>query len=103
MSNTPFPRPAEPPASPRRSRRPLLVGVILGVVPPLLGFLATAFSGPGYYGIGSSLWAGTAFVGVLLMVFERTRSYGLGMLLGFCGLVLVGAGVCTTVLVGTGG
>lgn len=102
MSDTPFPRPTEPPAPPRRSRRPLIVGVVLGVVLPLLGFLAPAFAGADYR-IGTVLWAVTAFVGVLLMAFERTRSYGLGVLMGFCGLVVVGAGVCTTLLVGTGG
>jgi hypothetical protein len=70
---------------------------------PLLGFLAPAFAGPDYFGIGTVLWAATAFLGVLLMAFERTRSYGLGVLMGFCGLVVVGAGVCTTLLVRTGG
>lgn len=103
MSDTPFPRPTEPPAPPRRSRRPLIVGVVLGVVLPLLGFLVPAFADPDYFGIGGALWAMTAFVGVLLMASERTRSYGLGVLMGFCGLVVVGAGVCTTLLVGTGG
>jgi hypothetical protein len=102
MSHTPFPRPAEPPAPPRRSRRPLLVGVVLGVVLPLCSFLATAFAGADSVGIGTVLWAGTAFVGVLLLVFERTRSYGLGILLGFCALVVIGAGVCTTVVLGLG-
>jgi hypothetical protein len=102
MSDAPSPGPAGPPTAPRRSHRRLGIGVILGVVLPLLGFLATAFAGVDYR-IGTVLWAVTAFLGVLLLAFERTRSYGLGILLGFCWLVVVGAGVCTTVLEGAGG
>jgi hypothetical protein len=102
MSEALPPPPAGRSEAPRRSRRPLVVGVVLGVVLPLLSFVAT-FAGPGDFRVGNATWAGTAFLGVLLLAFERTRSYGLGILLGFCWLVVVGAGVCTTVLEGAGG
>lgn len=83
--------------------RPVIGGVVVGVVVPLLSFLPLlGAAGGGLYALGGYLWMATAAVGVLLLVPQRTRPWGLGILLGFTGLVVAGGGVCTAVLVSTG-
>jgi ABC-type transport system involved in multi-copper enzyme maturation permease subunit len=51
-----------------------------------------------YWWLGSAVWSVVAFAGVALLFFERTRRVGVGMLLGFGCLLLIGAGACTVIL-----
>lgn len=86
------------------SRRRLVTGIAIGALVPLLGFLGWLVPGTraDYWWVGQIVWSGVAFVGVALLFFPRTRRVGLGMLLGFAALVLVGAGVCTATFVALG-
>ncbi len=51
--------------------------------------------------VGSLVWALVAFTAVMSLAFDRTRQLGLGLLIGFGALFVVGAGTCSAVLVGT--
>ena len=104
------PPPAPPledpdPPPPAQVRGGLLIGVAVGALAPLAAFLVVARAGldSRYAWVGQLVWAAVAFMGVLMLAFDRTRRMGLGVLLGFCGLVVVGAGMCTAVVVGSGG
>ena len=95
---------ARPPvSSDNPSRRPLLVGVAIGLLVPMLAFLGLAagitadYRWADYWWLGSAVWSVVAFVGVALLFFERTRQVGAGILLGFACLLLTGAGACTVI------
>ncbi len=89
--------PAPPPVSRGNpARRPLLLGVAIGLLVPMVAFLALS-AGMTYWRLGSAVWSVVAFVGVALLFFERTRRVGVGMLLGFGCLLLTGAGACTVI------
>lgn len=101
--SSPVPEPTRPqPARP--PRRPLLIGVAAGVVLPLLSFVVTAWVLPDaeLWWLGSLTWSAVAFAGVVMLAAARTRRYGLGVLLGFAGLLVVGAGTCTAALIALG-
>jgi hypothetical protein len=86
--------------------RQVLLGIAVGVLVPAsaLGLTLLAFRGASdgstAYSLGTAVWSIVAFAGVMMIGFDRTRRVGLGILLGFCGLVLIGAGTCTAVVVG---
>jgi len=85
------------------AQRALLLGVAIGFVIPMLAFLLLSeTAAPDYWWLGSSVWSVVAFVGVALLFFERTRRVGVGMLLGFGCLLLVGAGACTVLMFAVG-
>ena len=85
------------------ARRALLLGVAIGFVIPMLAFLLLSETvAPDYWWLGSTVWSVVAFVGVALLFFERTRRVGVGMLLGFGCLLLVGAGACTVLVFAVG-
>ena len=87
-------------------RRTLLVGVIIGVLIPVVSFflvvlaLRSADDGGTITTVGTGVWALLAFSGTLMIGFDRTRRLGLGILLGLSGVILVGAGTCTAVVLG---
>lgn len=87
------------------ARRPgFLLGVGMGALLPALTFALSFVTQNSWetsllYSLVSGVWSVLAFAGVFLIAFERTRGLGLGILLGFCGLLLVGGGVCTAVFV----
>lgn len=95
-----------PSAAPAQRRRSLLIGVGVGVLLPASSLLLTllvtrnAEGDSVAYSVGTAVWSLLAFGGVLMIAFDRTRRLGLGILLGFTGLILVGAGTCTAVLMG---
>jgi hypothetical protein len=72
------------------------------VLLPLAAFGSTALLGfdARTAEIGSTVWAVVAFSGVVMTAFDRTRRMGVGVLLGFCALVIVGAGTCTVAFMG---
>ena len=84
-----------------RSNRSLLIGATIGVVVPLVAFAPLwvvdldSASASTSASAGATVWAATAFLGVLLTALERTRRYGVGVLLGFSALLVVGTGTCT--------
>ena len=86
--------------------RQVLLGVAIGVLVPAsaLGLTLLAFrrtsDGSSAYSLGTTIWSLVAFVGVVMIGFDRTRRVGLGILLGFSALVLLGAGTCTAVVMG---
>jgi hypothetical protein len=85
------------------ARRTLLLAVAIGFVVPMLAFLMLPETeAPNSWWLGSTVWSVVAFVGVALLFFERTRRVGLGMLLGFGCLLVVGAGACTVILIAGG-
>ena len=104
------PSPAPSLGEPQRRRpsrwdRALIIGLAIGVLVPLAAFGSTALLGlePATAEIGSTVWAVVAFSGVVMTAFHRTRRLGVGVLLGFCALVVVGAGTCTVAIMGFGG
>ena len=96
--------PAPPPGSGGdHARRTLLLAVAIGFVIPMLAFLLLPETeAPASWWLGSTVWSVVAFVGVALLFFERTRRVGVGMLLGFGCLLLVGAGACTVIMFAVG-
>jgi multidrug transporter EmrE-like cation transporter len=97
------PEPAGAPAVdlsvPRPRRRQLWLGIAVGVLVPLLSFLPlTRHVGSLELTIARNLWAAVAFVAVLLLFPRRFRRYGVGMLIGFCALLICGAGTCMVVV-----
>ena len=107
----PFTPPPAPPLEdpdrrpPARARGGFAVGVAVGVLVPLVAFLVVAQVGLDfrYAWVGQTVWAAVAFAGVLMLAFDRTRRIGGGVLVGFCGLLVLGAGVCTAAVFGSGG
>ena len=77
---------------------------MIGVLVPLLAFLLVAWLGvsSALAWMGPAIWGVVAFTGVLMMAFRRTRRIGVGILLGFSGLLVAGAGTCTAVVIGQG-
>lgn len=105
MSYVPTPPPDEPPPGepprPPGSRRDLWLGAVVGFVltigvPFLWALIAQAI---GYFlpVLLSSLLVLVA--GVVLALQERTRQWGLGILIGFAAALVVGAGACAVLLV----
>ena len=92
--------PPPPPPSPAHddSRRRKRLGVAVGVVVPLLTFLVVFLTDGAGWWVGQLVWSAVAFLGVALLFWPRTRSFGLGILLGFAVLLLVGAGACTAMV-----
>lgn len=102
----PAPRLEDPdPRPPAQVRGGLLIGVAVGALVPLAAFLAVVRVGidSRYAWVGQTVWAVVAFIGVLMLAFDRTRRIAGGVLVGFCGLLVVGAGVCTAAVFGSGG
>jgi multidrug transporter EmrE-like cation transporter len=92
----PVPRPGQ--GSARRCRQ-LWVGIAIGAFVPLLSFLPLIRDLNSLnLAVARNLWAAVAFVAVLLLFPERTRRYGVGMLIGFCALLICGAGTCIVVV-----
>ena len=91
-----------------RRHRTLLVGVAVGVLVPVLSFLLVVLAlrgaddGGTIVVVGTGVWGLLAFSATLMIGFDRTRRMGLGILLGFTGVVLAGAGTCTAVVMGGG-
>src|SRR4051812_23895296 len=80
------------PRPPSGLRGGLLIGVAIGALVPLAAFVVVARVGfdSAYVWVGQTVWAAVAFLGVLMLAFDRTRRIGVGVLLGFCALLVVG-------------
>jgi hypothetical protein len=96
----------QPPA--RKPKAPLVLGILIGAVVPFFGILAAIVIGSvgssttlsGIAGLLPFVWALLVLaVGAGLLFSDRTRRWGLGILIGFFGMLIIGAGVCVTTLV----
>lgn len=100
MSNDHLHRTPEHSSTTARRGRTWWIGLVLGALVPLAAFALPWLNGdtPALGGPGDIVWSAVAFGGVLLTAFRRTRQLGVGILIGFAGLLLIGAGTCTTIL-----
>lgn len=99
----PPPFPAGPPGPPRKSwTGRILLGVLITVGLSLLGALSflSPFSNSGVPAIGLLVPVVCLVVGIVLASIERTRPWGLGMLIGFLVMLIVGAGACVALIAG---
>ncbi len=107
MTDEPTPEPqrspgpwSTPPPAPK-PKLPLLAGALAGVVTPI--FLSVVpvvvTNGATVAGYGLLSWLVVPVVGVALLVAPATRRWGAGVLLGFFGMLVVGAGACVAILV----
>jgi hypothetical protein len=92
-----------PEAMPSRPPRlPLLAGALIGAVAPwslsLVPLVLTGGSSVAGYGLYA--WVLVPLVGIGLLVAPATRRWGAGVLIGFFGMLVVGAGACIVLVVG---
>jgi hypothetical protein len=93
----PYPQPTPPP---KRSKVGLWIGILIGAVMPFVGFGLLWFIPGGDLATvaGTVAYGGTLVTGVVLLVPESTRWWGVGLLIGFFGMLIVGAGVCLAIV-----
>lgn len=96
-------QPTAPSPRPGRRRNPdLWLGVLVACV-VCLGTPALALVGPGALSLMLVGVPAVFVVGVVLAVPERSRWWGVGLLIGFFVSLVVGAGACVAILSGVGG
>lgn len=95
----PTPPPARPPKPPKA---PLFAGIAIGALAPWFFSLVPLIltNGDSVAGYGLYAWVLVPLVGIVLLVVPATRRWGLGMLIGFFGMLIIGAGACLTLVVG---
>jgi hypothetical protein len=99
MSYVPPPPPEEP-VRPQGDRKELWYGI--GVA--LLACLVLPFAGLvspdtfGILGVGVLMPLVVLVAGVVLVIPDRTRQWGTGLLIGFCVSLVLGAGACIVLL-----
>ncbi|MGZ8736615.1 MAG: hypothetical protein ACXWXO_01930 [Nocardioides sp.] len=100
MSYIPTPPPAEEPAPEPGNRRDLWLGILVGVVACIaLPFLsALGADALGLFGFGLLAPLLVLVAGVILVIPDRTRRWGTGLLMGFAVSVVVGAGACVVLI-----
>lgn len=110
MSQPPYdpPRPVGWQPPPKKPKAPLLLGILIGAVAPFAGLLVpVVFSGVQRPSPAADIAAFAPFGWVLLVLAtgtgllfpDDTRRWGVGILLGFFGMLIIGAGVCVAALV----
>lgn len=100
MSYVPTPPPPDQPAAEPGNRRDLWLGVLAGVVACIgLPFLsAIGMDRLGLLGLGLLAPLLVLVVGVVLVLPDRTRQWGLGLLIGFAVSLVLGAGACVVLI-----
>ncbi|HET6626166.1 MAG TPA: hypothetical protein VFG63_07235 [Nocardioidaceae bacterium] len=93
-------RPTQPGPAKRNRTALIIFGALISVVATVLGPLAALFLGDsiGFLGAGLLTPVLCLLVGIALLFSERTRPWGLGLLIGFFVMLIVGAGACVLVL-----
>lgn len=93
------------PAPQRPSKAPLLAGAFAGAVGPwfftLVPLVLTGGANGAYYGLYA--WVLVPVIGVALLLAPPTRRWGAGVLIGFFGMLVIGAGACLALVVGFNG
>jgi len=102
-----WPVPEQPPAQqwqppPPKPKAPLVLGILIGAVVPFFG-VALPLALPD----GSAVEALAPFVWVFLVLLsgagllfsDETRRWGVGILIGLFGMLIIGAGACVALLV----
>ena len=101
MSYVPTPPPEPRPQPPRKSRTgPILLGAVISVAVSILGPVAGITLGDTFGLFGLTLLAPLAclVVGIVLLFPDSTRPWGIGLLIGFFGMLIIGAGACVLLL-----
>ena len=96
------------PPPPAKPKAPLLLGILIGAVAPFLGVVPLlALSNvesprvvADLAGLAPFVWTMAVLAtGAGLLFSDRTRRWGVGILLGFFGMLVIGAGLCVAALV----
>ena len=100
MSYIPTPPPPEEPATEPGKRRDLWLGILVGLVACLvLPFLAAIGADAlGLLGFGLLTPLLVLVAGVILVIPDRTRRWGTGLLMGFVVALVLGAGACVVLI-----
>jgi hypothetical protein len=91
-----------PPA--KKPKAPLLLGMLIGAFAPwVLGVAPLVVTnGSNVAGYALWFWPLIPLAGIVLLFPEQTRRWGLGILIGFFGMLIIGAGACIALVVGLG-
>ncbi len=101
MSQPSWPAPPQPPP-PRKPRTPLLLGIVIGAVVPFFGLVPPLLfrNGPDVVGMAPVVWVFMVLLGGAALLFsDDTRRWGVGILIGLFGMLIVGAGACVTLFI----
>jgi hypothetical protein len=81
-------------------RRELWYGIAVALLAcVVLPFLGVVTSGAlGVFGLGLLAPLAVLVVGVVLVIPDRTRQWGIGLLVGFLGALILGAGACVAII-----
>jgi hypothetical protein len=101
------PQPGWQPPPPKKPKAPLLLGILIGAVAPFLGLIfpvalgnSSSSTAQGIAGLAPFVWVFLVLAtGAGLLFSDRTRRWGLGILIGLFGMLIIGAGACVAVLV----
>jgi hypothetical protein len=101
-----WPVPDQPPAQQwqppaRKPKLPLFMGILIGAVVPFFG-VALPFVLPDGSAIGALapiVWVFLVLLsGAALLFSDETRRWGVGILIGLFGMLIIGAGACVALL-----
>ncbi len=93
--------PVPPPPPPRKPKAPLLLGALIGAVTPFAGLVLPVVlgNGPDLLALAPLVWfLLVPAAGAGLLFSDQTRRWGLGILLGFFGMLVVTAGACVAIV-----
>ena len=104
----PPPQPGWEPPPPKKPKAPLFFGILIGALAPFLGIIPPAlFSNVQSPSMASDIVGLAPFAWVFLILAtgagllfsDRTRRWGVGILIGLFGMLIIGAGACVAVIV----
>ena len=94
---------------PKKPKAPLFLGILIGAVAPFLGILPPALlsNTVDSTSVASDViglapfgwWFLVLATGAGLLFSDRTRRWGVGILIGLFGMLIIGAGACVALLV----
>ena len=102
MSQPPAYSPWQQPEPPKKPKAPLFLGILIGALAPFAGLVFPVFlaDGSGVEALAPVVWVFLVLLtGAGLLFPADTRRWGVGILIGFFGMLIIGAGACVAVLV----